>query len=333
MYLDPKANADFRGRTPVRSARDLGKRHFLFLLLPGANMLDFTAAIEPLRVCNGLQRETVYTWAVLSENGDPVVCSNGLSFPVGGGLAGTRALDHIVVCSGDTGYLDASAQTLQWLRQHARFGGRVTGVGTGAFTLARAGLATDTQLTLHWTHIPVFEEMFPDLDCVNSRATPGKTLSFSAGGSSSLDLTLSVIRDDFDNATAQRVAEFCLHDFDSNPGRAQRHPVSRRVGCRHPAVLNIIKRMEQSIQNPASLDELIGNEGISKRQIERLFSRYLNTSPSKYYRNLRLGHARNLLKGTDMPVVEVAVATGFSSAASFSKLYRRHFGERPSNDR
>jgi len=333
MYLDPQSNAEFRGQSSLHSAQAARKRHFLFLLLPGAHMLDFTAAIEPLRVCNELKDEPVYSWAVISENGEPVVCSNSLSFPVESGLPSTKATDQIVVCSGNTGYLEATGQTLQWLRKHARFGGSLASVGTGAFTLARAGLAKDAQLTLHWSHIPVFEEIFPDVECASFRTMPGEAFSFGAGGGASLDLALSVIQGDFDDATAQQVAELCVHEFDSGLKRTQRQPVSKRVGCRHPAILSIIKGMEHSIQDPIALDDLVSQENISKRQVERLFSKYLGTTPSKYYRNLRLVRARSLLQGTDMSVLEVSIATGFSSVANFSKLYRRHFGQRPAADR
>lgn len=333
MYLDPKSTAQFRDNGTARSTQAAQKRHFHFLLLPGANMLDFTAAIEPLRVANTLTREPAYSWSIVSENGGPVACSNGITLPVDSGLLTTHSSVCVVVCSGGSGYLDAAAPTLQWLRRHARFGGSVAAIATGAFTLARAGLAKSSQLTLHWSLIPVFEEIFPDLKCANSRTISGDALSYSAGGSSSLDLTLSVIQADFDAATAQRVAEFCLHDFNSNADHTQRLPISKRVGSRHTAIMSIVKKMEQSIQVPVSLDELISNENISKRQVERLFKRDLGTSPSQYFRNLRLDRARSLLQATDMSVLEIAIATGFSCAATFSRPYRKRFGERPAIDR
>ena len=333
MYHDPAGATRFQGRCSVQSGQNPDGRHFLFLLLPGANMLDFAAAIEPLRVCNAVLDQKAYAWSVLSEDGLPVACSNGLQFPVDGAPERTRSADCIVVCSGDSGHLKASHRTLQWLRKHARFGGRVAALGTGAFTIARAGLANDKQLSLHWPHIPVFNAMFPEVACVSTRTVADKSVTSGAGGSASVDFALSAIQEDFDEATAQRVAELCLHEFDGNYTRAQRHPVSKRVGSRHPAVVNIVKRMEQSVQNPMTLEEIINEENISKRQVERLFSRYLDTTPAKYYRNLRLDRARALLQGTDMSVLEVAVTTGFTSTANFSKLYRARFGERPAVDR
>lgn len=333
MYLAPNTKAAFCGDDIAVAAKPSLKRHFHFLLLPGANMLDFSAAIEPLRVINALNGAPAYGWSILSEDGRPVACSNGIEIPADGALAIPRVEDVIVVCSGDSGYLDAGAKALQWLRRHARFGGSVASLATGAFTLARAGLAKTAELTLHWSQIPVFEETFPDLQCMGYRTMPGDTVSYSAGGSACLDLTLTFIQDDFNHASAQRVAEVCLHDFDSDASRTQRISITKRIGGRHPAITNIVRRMEDSIQDPVLLEDLIGNEDISRRQVERLFKRYLGTTPSQYFRNLRLDRARSLLMGTDMSIMEVAVATGFSGYASFSKLYRKRFGERPSSDR
>lgn len=333
MYLDPNSAARFRSDEALCAAEKDGIRHFQFLLLPGANMLDFTAAIEPFRVFNSVTTAPAYSWSVVSETGEAVACSNGISFPVDGRLAAARQTDCLVVCSGSTGYMEASAQTLQWLRRHVRFGGAVAAIGTGAFTLARAGLAANADLTLHWSLFPVFEEKFQGINCRDARTLPGDTLSCSAGGSASLDFALSTIQEDFGFETARRVAEICLHDFGNDYSRAQRHPVSKRVGSRHPAIVSIVNKMEQTIHNPVPLSDLVRDEPISMRQIERLFKQHLETTPLQYYRNLRLERARALLLGTDMSVLETAVATGFTSVANFSKHYCRRFGERPTADR
>ncbi|MEX0301126.1 MAG: helix-turn-helix domain-containing protein [Leisingera sp.] len=44
---------------------------------------------------------------------------------------------------------------------------------------------------------------------------------------------------------------------------------------------------------------------------------------------LRLAHARDLLRNTEMPVTEVAFATGFASPASFSRLFKARYQHSP----
>jgi len=72
---------------------------------------------------------------------------------------------------------------------------------------------------------------------------------------------------------------------------------------------------------------------VSSRQLERLFRRYLNRSPKRYYMEPRLEKARNLLPQTDMCVINVALACGFTSPSHFSKCYRNHFQRTPYRER
>ncbi len=95
--------------------------------------------------------------------------------------------------------------------------------------------------------------------------------------------------------------------------------MSKKDGSRNPAFLRILKKMDDSLRDPIPVDELVQGEKISRRQIERLFNKHLKTSPSRYYRNLRLDRARVLLQGTDLSIIDVAVATGFASIVNFSK--------------
>ena len=72
---------------------------------------------------------------------------------------------------------------------------------------------------------------------------------------------------------------------------------------------------------------------MSTRQLERLFRRYLNRSPKRYYMELRLQKARNLLMQTDLSVINVALACGFASPSHFSKCYRSHYDTTPYRER
>ena len=91
--------------------------------------------------------------------------------------------------------------------------------------------------------------------------------------------------------------------------------------------------MQKSLEEPESPSVLASQVGVSTRQLERLFRRYLNKSPKRYYMELRLQKARNLLLQTDMTVINVALACGFSSPSHFSKCYRNHFSNTPYRER
>ena len=68
---------------------------------------------------------------------------------------------------------------------------------------------------------------------------------------------------------------------------------------------------------------------MSRRQLERLCRNILGQSPATVYRNIRLDRARGLLMETDMSVMEIALATGFSSSAMLSRNFKERFGMTP----
>ena len=82
-----------------------------------------------------------------------------------------------------------------------------------------------------------------------------------------------------------------------------------------------------------SCAELASAAGLSSRQLERLFRRYFDETPTRYYLHLRLSHARQLLMQTSMAILPIGLACGFVSASHFSKSYSDHFGRSPSDER
>ena len=91
--------------------------------------------------------------------------------------------------------------------------------------------------------------------------------------------------------------------------------------------------MEDNLEEPLGRSELAKEAGLSTRQLERLFRKYLQRSPARYYLELRLNRARLLLVQTNMSVIDVALACGFVSASHFSKCYRDYFGHTPRKER
>ncbi|WP_162623103.1 GlxA family transcriptional regulator, partial [Billgrantia lactosivorans] len=113
----------------------------------------------------------------------------------------------------------------------------------------------------------------------------------------------------------------------------QRVPLKHVLGTTQPKLLEIVALMEANLEEPISLEELAAYVDVSRRQLERLFQKYLNCSPSRYYLKLRLTRARQLLKQTSMSIIEVASACGFVSTPHFSKCYREFFGLPPREER
>ncbi|HEX9706262.1 MAG TPA: helix-turn-helix domain-containing protein [Steroidobacteraceae bacterium] len=110
-------------------------------------------------------------------------------------------------------------------------------------------------------------------------------------------------------------------------------PLRAQVGASHRSMIQVAQLMEENIEKPLSLDQIAQTTGLSRRQIERLFKRHLDCVPKKYYLEMRLRRARELLLQTAMPVMDVTTSCGFKSPPHFSRCYRRQFGHPPSAER
>lgn len=305
-------------------------RDFYFILLPKMTMLAFSAAVEPLRIANQLTGRCLYRWYLISEDGLPVVCSNGVSIGVDDGFCTPNRHDAVFVCSGLEGYATNTPKTLGLLRSHKSRGGLVGGVCTGAYALANAGLLKGRKFTLHWENQPAFQERFPELQISKQIFECDSGITTCGGGAAAIDMMLNIIEDDYGPGLSRSVMDMCVQSVKRQGDVGQRSSISKSIESRNSRLMRLISLMHENIEEPLTLDELAEEENISRRQVERLFNLHLNEKPSQYYKNIRLDRARSYISETDMSVTEIAAACGFSAGTVLSRLYKVRFGEAPS---
>jgi len=308
-------------------------RRFIFVLLENFSLLSFAAAVECLRIANRMSGKDVYAWRNIGEGGSTVASSCGAAFTMDGDLDELTRDDTILLCGGIDVQSATTKKLLGWLRREARKGVMVGGLCTASFTMAKAGLLDGKKATIHWENQDSFSEEFEEVDLTKSVfVVDGNRLS-TAGGTSSIDLMLKLIAEDQGEDLANAVADQLIYSSIRTDQDTQRLSVPTRIGVRHPKLSQVIQMMESNIEEPISPSILARDVGMSTRQLERLFRRYLNRSPKRYYMELRLQKARNLLMQTDMSVINVALACGFASPSHFSKCYRAHYETTPYRER
>lgn len=325
---------------PLKASGARRKKHFVFFLVPNFSMIAFATALEPLRLTNRHYGREVYSWRLISENGEPVSASNNIACSVDGSLAEERGRIHvgerpdmIFVCSGLGVETYRNRHLYGWLKASLGRDVALAGLCTGAWILADAGLLDDKRCAIHWESLPGFAERFPQVNVYADLFEFDGNIYTCAGGTAALDLVLHLIDQEHDANVVNRVCELCLTDRVRNPGDRQRLPLRARLGVQNSKLLTIIELMEANLSEPLSLLEIAGYVGLSRRQIERLFLRNLGRSPARYYLELRLDRARHLLLQSEIQIVEVGVACGFVSASHFSKCYRELYGRSPQQER
>lgn len=305
-----------------------------FLLVPRFAMMAFTSAVEPLRAANLLSGKRLYDWPIVTRDGSPVASSNGVQVVAEHSIEEEGlTFDNLVVCSGLDAHLFSDKKVFAWLRKAAHRGTRLGALSDGAFILAQAGLLEGYRCTIHWNCIAGFSESFPDIPVSGDLYQIDRNRFTCAGGTAAFDMMLNMIEQDHGRALAIQVAEQYMHDRIRTEEDRQRISLRLRVGVSQPKLIRAIELMEENLEVPLTASELADQCALSKRQLERLFDRYLGRPPMQYYMELRLQRAHMLLNSTSMSVLEVGVACGFVSASHFAKRYRDLFHHTPRNAR
>ena len=304
-----------------------------FLLVPGFALMSYSCAMEPYRAANTLSGRELYRWKHVSPDGKPVAASNGVAIVPDQGLETPLDVDDLFICAGGNPTLFNSAATLAWLRAQSRRGTRMGGVAGGPVILGRPGLLDGYHCTMHWEYIPAFRESFPNHAVTSTRYEIDRNRCTSAGGTAAFDMMLSLISRRHGRELVSAVSEWFLHTRLGLSPEPQRMSLRDRYGVSHAPLLSVLEHLEAAPEDAPSRRNLAESAGISVRQLERLFQSNLGCTIGQHTASLRLERARMLLRQTSLSVLEVAVASGFNSAAHFSRAYRGRYGYPPRSER
>jgi AraC family transcriptional regulator, glycine betaine-responsive activator len=307
--------------------------HFAFLLVPNYSMIAVSSAIEPLRMANQISNKKLYEWSVVTLDGNPVMASNDLAIQPDNSLENLSKLDALFVCSGrnvsETFTKPLKSALCKLSNKHIILGS----LCTGAYLLARSGLLNGYRCTLHWENMASFREDFPQIQISDELFEMDRDRYTSAGGTAPLDMMLQLISKNHSSQLANEISEQFMCDRIRGPHDHQRIPLQLQLGSNQTKLSEAVMLMEANIEEPISLEELSQYLGVSRRQLERLFRKYLDCVPTRYYMNIRLKRARLLLLQTNKSIIDVALACGFVSAPHFSKCYRDLFQVSPREER
>jgi transcriptional regulator GlxA family with amidase domain len=311
----------------------LRKCKYAFLTLANYSLIAVANAIEPLRMANRLVGREVYEWSVLSFDGRVTESSSGLNLSPTGALDKMGAVDILFVCGGINVREAVAPALLAALRRLADRRVPLGALCTGGYALARAGLLDNFHATIHWENLSALREEFPRVRLSDQLFTIDRDRYTCSGGTAPLDLMLNLIQTRLGPRISQRVSEQFIVDRVRNDTDRQYVPLRAQLGISHRGLIRVAQIMEENIEKPLSLDQIAKATGLSRRQIERLFRRDLNCVPKRYYLEIRLRRARELLLQTAMPIMDITAACGFQSPPHFSKCYRGQFGHPPSAER
>jgi len=302
-------------------------RSFILLVTDSFNMAATMNFVDPLRVANYLFGRR-YTWSFQAREAGEVLASNGAALRVEAlNSEGTRP-DYLIISTSWTPEAMASADVLTTVRKWNRRGTRLLTLDTGAFVLGEAGLLTGGKVTVHPEHRQALAELYPAVEVSDTAWVDDRVALSCGGGLAAAACGLDLVEKDWGPTARKRVAAYLL-----DPWTLDQEQTANEEHNLPSLFAQAEKLMLDHREDLISIPQICKALGVTQRRLEQAFKRQVGVAPVTHYLGLRLEKARELLVQTEMPIMEVSLACGFSSPENFSRRYRLHHGYSPREHR
>lgn len=224
----------------------------------------------------------------------------------------------------------ADAAFIDWMSKAADTATRVVSICTGAFLLGRLGLLDGRRATTHWGWLDGLAAAFPKARVEREALfVEDGRLWTSAGVASGIDLALALVARDLGHDMALQVARGLVLHLVRPGGQSQfAAPLSLQAGA-GPDLGKLISWLSERRHRETTVAEMATAIGMSERSFYRRCVAAFGMAPAKLLNELRMDHARALLRDNSIPVKTVAARCGFHDATAFSTAFARRFGASP----
>lgn len=296
-------------------------------------MIGVAAMIDPLRWANTLSDKPLYAWDIISVSGEPVESSDQIKLMADKAIDDVEKTEMLIACAGFDPADQVNRKLLGSVRRLAATGIDIGAQDTGSYILAAAGLLDGYSATIHWENYDSYLEAFRHVNVVKELFEIDRNRFSCSGGLSGLDMMLYLVRRQYGGELASAISDKLIYHQVRDGSQSQRMSLQSRYGISNHKLLETVGYMQSQLEMPAPIPELAAKVQISERELERLFQKYLDSTPVAFYRHLRLEKSRLLLQQTSHSITNIAIRCGFGSASYFSRCYSKHYGFPPKEER
>ena len=301
------------------------------LAYEGVELLDLSGPQSAFFEANQAQRGS-YELKVAGFSTSPVTCEAGLQIIPELTIDQVTDCHSLIIPGGAGGRSEnITSQDLDNLRKLMARTERVVSICTGAYLMARAGLPTGARVATHWAFADRLQAAFPALAVESEKlfVRDGKYWS-SAGVTSGIDLTLSLIEDDYGKAVAHYVAKHLVVYMKRSGNQKQYSDLLDIQSPRQDRMGEVIDWIREHISNEISVSLLAEKLCLSERQCHRFFIDETGLNPASYVEKFRMQIASDLLVSSEREIKTIALLVGFNSYDGFRRAFIRNFSISPS---
>jgi transcriptional regulator GlxA family with amidase domain len=308
----------------------------VMLVYDGANLLDISGPLQALQSCGfgpGMPR---YQTVVASFRGGLVETAASVSIMTAKlDDLDPREFDTILVAGGSRdGRPIVPPEIVHWIEAAEPHARRICSICSGAFILAEAGLLEGRRATTHWYWANLLQnerpgvQVQPDSIFVNE----GKIWT-SAGVTAGIDLTLELIRQDYDHKVAIEAARRLVVFMKRPGGQAQFSVPLSLQSLDRDDFSELHAWMRENLAGDLRIEELARQAGMSERTFTRLYAERVGRTPAKTVEAMRAEAACSLLETTRLGLKQISNLTGFGDEQNLRRVFMRRFGLNPTDYR
>lgn len=225
--------------------------------------------------------------------------------------------------------VNALRDRLDTLRHYASAGTRICSVGTGSYLLAEAGLLAGQPATTHWNYFDQFMRRYPDVELKTRHLITQSRNIYCVGSVNSIaDLMVHLLEDWFGSRIARAIENQFSPEIRRN-FRGAAYQDEADSSHHDETVIRAQQWLQEHLGQPLTMKDLATHLDLTPRTLNRRFRQATGMSPQAYLQSLRINHARELLKHSNLGVSEIAWQLGLQDASYFSQLFRNHCGVSP----
>ncbi|MCI3931308.1 DJ-1/PfpI family protein [Streptomyces sp. AN091965] len=304
-------------------------RRILIVAYDDAQILDVACPSGALDIANRYGAEPPYEIELGTVGRAPARSSSGIALGAGRSLETVAGPLDTLLVAGGAGYERAAADVrlVAQVRRLARTSRRIASVCTGAYVLAAAGLLDHRRATTHWGYGAELAARHPAVavDTAPLYVRDGNVYT-SAGVTSALDLTLSLIEDDHGPTLARTVARELVSYLHRPADQAQ---ISMFLAAPPPGdrlVRDLAAHIAAHLTEDLTPAALAARAGVSTRHLTRLFAAHLGTTPARAVRAARTEAAAHLVRSSELSLAAIARRCGFGSAQTLRQAFLDAYG-------
>lgn len=296
---------------------------------------------ELLAVAGTLQRgPALFDVTVVGPTSAPVASFTGQALTPDIGL--DAGLDAVLVAAAparviflpafyvaDRGRRPVSPALKAWLQQAYAAGAIIVAITSSVRLLAEAGLLDGREAACNPADLPTLRNHYPAIHCLPEAplVIDGRIVT-AASINPAIDACAYLVAHFYGDKAARKLAHFA--NSTQQPSYGQ-FALASAAWRQHPdeRIRQAQAYIERQFMQALTVPEVARRASMSERNFNRRFTAAVGMSPARYITRCRIEHAKQLLSRQRMPILTVALQSGFNDENAFRRAFRQWCGMAP----